>query len=92
MYNKILFNEIDEIDHFTIAIRKGADFNREKAVAFIKKYSSYYSFVENLEDCFNKNGEDFSNYSNDELYAFLIEIRDEMAKNVEIKGFEENKL
>lgn len=81
MYNLQLFNEIDDIDHFTLAVRKGKDFDRDKAVWFIKRYSSYYPFVEKLSPNFNKSGESFDGFTDKELYAFLIKIRDEMAKN-----------
>lgn len=87
MYDIKLFNEIDDIDHFTIAIRQGREFNRSRAIYFIRKYSSYYDYVNAIDSRFDESGQTFEDFTNDDLYNSLILIRDEMVKHVEINGF-----
>lgn len=42
MYNDILFNIVDEIDHFTLRYRQKDIFECDKANRMIRKYSAYY--------------------------------------------------
>ena len=42
MYNDILFNVVDEIDHFTLRYRQKGIFECDKANEMIRKYSAYY--------------------------------------------------
>ncbi len=87
MYDLELFNEIDDIDHFTIAVRQGKPFSRSKAIDFIRRYSARYAYVAALNERFNANGETFIDFNNQALYDSLIRIRNEMVKHTGIPGF-----
>ena len=87
MYDIKLFNEIDDIDHFTLAIRKGAALDRGKAIYFIKKYAACYDYVKAVDDRFDCATETFDGFGEKDLYDSLIKIRDAMAAHTQIKGF-----
>lgn len=87
MYDLELFNEIDDIDHFTLAVRKGKPFDRQAAIAFIRRYAARYSYTAALNERFDAVGETFDSFDDRALYDSLIAMRDEMVKHVGIKGF-----
>lgn len=87
MYDIKLFNEIDDIDHFTLAIRRGDSLDRGRAIYFIKKYAACYDYVSALDARFDCASESFEKFGEKELYDSLINIRNAMASHVQIKGF-----
>lgn len=87
MYDLELFNEIDEIDHFTLAVRKGRPFDRKAAIALIRRYAARYPYVAALDARFDAVGETFGSFDDQALYESLIRMRDEMAGHVGIRGF-----
>ena len=87
MYDLQLFNEIDEVDHFTLAVRNGKPFDRKTAIDFIRRCAARYDYVAALNERFDAVGETFDSFDDRTLYAFLIRIRDEMVRRVGIKGF-----
>ena len=87
MYDRKIFNEIDEIDHFTKAIRGGTPLDRQKAAVLIKTNAAKYGFVGAVNARFTANGDDLSDLTDNELYDGLVAVRNAMSKNVGIKGF-----
>ena len=87
MYDPELFNEIDDIDHLTLAVRKGKPLDRRKAVDFIRRYAARYACVAALDERFDAAGESFADLDDPALYDCLIRIRDEMVKHTGIPGF-----
>ncbi len=87
MYDLELFNEIDDIDHFTLSVRNGKPFERETAIDLIRRSAARYRYVAALNERFDAVGETFANFDDQTLYNFLILTRDEMVRHVGIKGF-----
>lgn len=87
MYDIKLFNEIDDIDHFTLAIRRGAALDRDRAIYFIRKYAACYDYVSALDARFDAATGSFDEFGEKELYDSLINIRNVMAAHIQIKGF-----
>ena len=87
MYDLELFNEIDDIDHLTLAVRKGKPLDRKKAADFLRRYAARYAYVSALNERFDAPGECFDELDDRALYDSLILIRDEMVKSVGIQGF-----
>ncbi len=87
MYDLELFNEIDDIDHFTLAVRKGASFDRKTAIGFIRRYAAKYNYVAALDEQFDAVGETFDSFDDRALYDSLVRMRDELFKHVGIGGF-----
>ena len=87
MYDLQLFNEIDDIDHFTLAVRKGKPFDRAKAIGFIRRYAARYDYVAALNARFDATGDELTDLDDQALYDCLILIRDAMAGHVGIQGF-----
>ena len=87
MYDLELFNEIDDIDHLTLAVRKGKPLDRPKAVDLIRRNAARYDYVAALNERFDAAGESFDDFDDQTLYDSLILIRDEMVKHVGVKGF-----
>ncbi len=87
MYDLELFNEIDDIDHFTLAVRKGRPLDRKAAIGLIRRYAARYGFVATLDARFDAVGETFDGFDNRALYDSLVLIRDEMVRHVGIRGF-----
>lgn len=83
----MIFNEIDEIDHFTKAVRGGRPLDRKSASALIKKYAAEYDCVGALDSRFTANDEDLGSMTEAQLYDSLIEVRNAMTGLVGIKGF-----
>lgn len=71
IYNDILFNVVDEIDHFTLAYRQKGIFDCRKADAMIRKYSAYYPEAAALNLKFRTEEE----FSIQEQYDDLIKLR-----------------
>jgi len=71
MYNDILFNVVDEIDHFTLRYRQKGIFECDKANAMIRKYSAYYPEAAALNLKFRNEDE----FSIEEMYDDLIKLR-----------------
>lgn len=74
MYNDILFNIVDEIDHFTLHYRQTGEFDCKKANRMLRKYSNYYETVEKLNLKFRTDDE-LKAEPVSELYDDLIKIR-----------------
>lgn len=87
MYNGVIFNEIDELDHFTKAVRGGRPLDRKSAAALIKKYAAEYDCVGALDSRFTANGEDLGSMTEAKLYDGFVEVRNAMTGLVGIKGF-----
>ncbi len=87
MYDLELFNEIDDIDHFTLAVRKGKPFDRKAAIAFIRRYSARCDYAAALDERFAAVGETFDGFDDRALYDSLVMMRDEMVRHVGIEGF-----
>lgn len=87
MYDLQLFNEIDDIDHFTLAVRKGRPFDRAKAIGFIRRYAARYEFVAALNARFDAADDELTDLDDQALYDCLILIRNKMAGHVGIQGF-----
>ena len=87
MYDLELFNEIDDIDHFTLAVHKGRPLDRKAAIDLIRRYAARYGFVAALDARFDAVGETFDGFDNRALYDSLVLIRDEMVRHVGIRGF-----
>ena len=87
MYDLELFNEIDDIDHFTLAVRKGKPFDRKTAIGLIRRYAARYDCVAALDARFDAVGETFDSFDDRALYDSLVRLRDEMVRHVGIRGF-----
>ena len=87
MYDLELFNEIDEIDHFTLAVRKGRPIDRKTAIGLIRRYAARYSYAAALDGRFDAVGETFDGFDDRALYDSLVRMRDEMVRHVGIRGF-----
>ncbi len=87
MYDLEQFNEIDDIDHLTLAVRKSKPLDRKKAVDLIRRNAARYACVAALNERFDAAGEAFDELDDAALYDCLILIRDEMVKHVGIRGF-----
>ena len=87
MYDPELFNEIDDIDHLTLAVRKGRPLERKKAADFIRRYAARYAYAAALNERFDAPGESFDSFSDQALDDCLILLRNEMVKHVGIPGF-----
>ena len=74
MYNDILFNIVDEIDHFTLRYRQKGIFECDKANEMIRKYSSYYEEAAALKLKF-RTAEELKAEPIQELYDDLIKLR-----------------
>ena len=74
MYDDILFNIVDEIDHFTLRYRQKGLFECDKANRMIRKYSAYYpeSAALNLKI---RTDEELKAEPVQELYDDLIKLR-----------------
>lgn len=87
MYDLELFNEIDDIDHFTLAVRKCRSLDRKAAIDLIRRYAARYDYVAALDARFGAVGETFDSFDDRALYDSLVLMRDEMVRHVGIKGF-----
>ena len=87
MYDLELFNEIDDIDHFTLAVRKGKPFDRKTAIDLIRRCAARYDCVAALDARFDAVGETFDGFDDCALYDSLVRMRDEMVRHVGIGGF-----
>lgn len=74
MYNDILFNIVDEIDHFTLRYRQKGIFECEKANRMIRKYSAYYPEAAALNLKFRTDDE-LKEEPIAEMYNDLIKLR-----------------
>ena len=74
MYNDILFNIVDEIDHFTLRYRQKGIFECDKANEMIRKYSSYYEEAAALNLKY-RTAEELKAEPIQELYDDLIKLR-----------------
>ena len=74
MYNDILFNVVDEIDHFTLRYRQTGIFDCKKANAMIRRYSAYYKEADALGLKF-RTDEELKTEPVQELYGDLIKLR-----------------
>ena len=74
MYNDILFNIVDEIDHYTLRYRQKGLFECEKANEMIKKYSAYYEEAAALNLKY-RTAEELKAEPVQELYDDLIKLR-----------------
>lgn len=74
MYNDVLFNIVDEIDHFTLKYRQSGDFNCTKANEMIRKFSAYYEEAAALNLKYRTENELKTNPIA-ELYDDLIKLR-----------------
>ena len=87
MYDGVIFNEIDEIDHFTKAVRGGRPLDRKSAAALIKKYAAGYDCGGALDSRSTANGEDLGSMTEAQRYDSRVEVRNAMTGLVGIKGF-----
>lgn len=71
MYNDILFNIVDEIDHFTLRYRQKGEFDCKKANAMIRKYSAYYPEAAALNLKFRT----YEEFDIQAMYDDLIKLR-----------------
>lgn len=74
MYNDILFNIVDEIDHFTLAYRQKGIFDCKKAYAMIRKYGTRYPEAEAL-NLKHRTNDELEKEPISELYDELIKLR-----------------
>ena len=74
MYNDILFNVVDEIDHFTLRYRQKGIFECDKANEMIRKYSAYYEEAAQLNLKY-RTAEELKKEPVAELYDDLIKLR-----------------
>ena len=74
IYNDILFNVVDEIDHFTLAYRQKGIFDCKAANRMIRKYSAYYPEAAAL-NLKVRTDEELKAQPVQELYDDLIKLR-----------------
>lgn len=75
MNNDILFQVVDEIDHFTLKYRQKGIFDCKKANEMIRKYSSYYKEAAALNFRYRNEEELKNDGMIQELYDELISLR-----------------
>lgn len=84
MFDDILFNIVDEIDHFTLRYRQKGIFDCKQANRMIRKYSAYYKEAAELNLKFRTEKE-LEAEPITELYDDLIKLRTVLLDKSDLK-------